>query len=63
LTAACSIPGIRTSIAYFAAPVTLTGTSRLGCSVPMSVHLSGGLILIFEGSGSWICAAFAATAP
>ncbi len=54
---------MRMSTAYFAAPVTFTGTSRFGCSVPINVHLSGGFILILDGSGSWICAAFPAIAP
>src|SRR5712691_9626018 len=63
LTEAYSIPGIRMSIAYLAAPVTFTGTSRFGCSVPISVHLSTALILIFDGSGNWIWAALTATAP
>ena len=62
-TEAYSIPGIRMSMAYLAAPVTLTGTSRFGCSVPINVHLSTALILIFEGSGSWTWAALAAIAP
>jgi hypothetical protein len=35
----------------------------LGCSVPISVHLSGAFIRIFDGSGSWIWAAFPAIAP
>ena len=46
-----------------ASPVTFNGASRLFCSVPSSVYLSGVLILIFDGSGSGVRAALAAIAP
>src|SRR6266850_2211083 len=43
--------GRRTSMPYTVCPVTLSGTSRFFCSVPMSVHRSGGLMVIVSGCG------------
>ena len=62
LTAAYNMSGSRTSMAYFACPVTFSGTSRFFCSVPISVHWSGGFILTRDGSTS-IRAARSAIAP
>ena len=45
-------------------PVTFSGISRFACIVPISVHLSGVLMRIVDGSyGSCIVAALAAMAP
>ena len=56
-TAAHFIPGNRTSIPYTTSPVTLGGMSRFFCSVPISVHWSGGLMVIVSGCGCGVSAA------
>ena len=38
-------------------PVTFSGTSRFFCSVPISVHWSGGLMVIVSGCGCGVSAA------